>query len=375
MSKIKKIIYSIATLSGTTVGVGIFSLPYITSKVGFLVMAGYFFILGIIVILIHSLFGKLALATPDFKRLPGFAKFYLGKWGERIASVSAILGTFGVILAYFIVGGEFLQALLSPILHIESNLFYTLLYFTAGAALIFFGIKIIAQIEFWGLVSFFWVLIVIFIRARPIINPEYFVPVASDLNPFTFFLPYGAILFSLWGSTLIPEVEEMLGEDKKLLPTIIPIATLIPIGIYLFFVYLILGITGPATTESALTGLQNYFDGALVSLALFLGILTTFTSFITLGLTLKRVFWYDLKLNKNLAWAITCFPPLIIFLLGLKSFITVISLAGGLMLGIEGTLILLMYQKTQSKKALFLTLPLILLFLFGFFIELISFLK
>ena len=383
MPQTKKIIYSIATLAGTTVGVGLFSLPYLASKVGFLVMLAYFLVLGIIVTLIHLNFGKLAIATPDFKRLPGFAKFHLGKWGEKIAIVSSILGIFGAILAYLIVGGAFLESLLSPIINIEGNLFYTLLYFAAGAILIFFGIKIIAQIEALGLVLFFAVLILIFIRAYPLINIEEFLLPPAKLDISTFFLPYGAVLFSLWGAALIPEVEEMLGKDKKLLSKIIPIATLIPIIIYILFISLILGITGNQTTESALTGLRDYLGNGIVNLALFLGVLTTFTSFITLGLTLKQIFWYDLKIGKNISWLMTCFPPLIIFLLGLKSFIIVISLGGGVMLGVDGILILLMYQKfvlsktegLKNKKIWILTLPLILIFVIGLILEIFYFLN
>ena len=153
-----KLVYSIATLSGTIIGVGLFSLPYITSKVGVLVMLGYFLVLGALVILVHLFFGELSLKTPDYKRLPGFAKFHLGSWGEKIAIISTILGIFGAILAYLIVGGEFLTELFSPIFG-GGNLFWTIIYFLAGAILIFLGIKTIAKVEFWGLILFFLVLI------------------------------------------------------------------------------------------------------------------------------------------------------------------------------------------------------------------------
>ena len=139
-----KIIYAIATLSGTIIGVGLFSLPYITFKVGFWVMLGYFLVLGALVILVHLFFGELALKTPDFKRLPGFAKFHLGPWGEKAAVISTILGIFGAILAYLIVGGEFLTELMGPIFG-GGNLFWTIVYFLAGAILIFFGIKEIGR--------------------------------------------------------------------------------------------------------------------------------------------------------------------------------------------------------------------------------------
>ena len=364
-----KLIYAIATLSGTIIGVGLFALPYITLKVGFWIVLGYFLVLGALVILIHLFFGELALKTPDFKRLPGFVRIYLGKRSQIVAYISTILGLFGALLAYLIVGGEFFTELLSPIFG-GGSLFYTLFYFIIGAALIFFGIKAIAKVEFWGLVLFLIILLAIFFRGEPLIVTENLFPV-PDLS--YFFLPYGVILFSLWGAALIPEIEEMLGERKKMILKIIPIAILIPMAVYLFFIYLILGITGPQTTESALTGLRDVLGDGIVALALIFGLLTTFTSFIALGLTLKKVFWYDLNFTKNLAWAITCFIPLILFLIGVKSFILVIAVVGGVMLGIDGILILLMYRKINPRQIL--VYPLFLILFGGIIYEIIYFLK
>lgn len=377
--RISNRVYAIAVLSGTIIGVGLFALPYITLKVGFLIVFGYFLVLGALVILVHLFFGELALRTPDFKRLPGFAKFYLGKWGERVSYFSTIFGFFGAILAYLIVGGKFLAELLSPIFQLPPEIF-TFIYWLFGSFLIFFGIKAIAKVEFWGLILFFTILIVIFFRGMPFINLENLFIGNWELEARGWFLPYGIILFSLWGVSLIPEAEEILGKKKKMLLKIIPIAILIPMIIYLFFICLILGITGLKTTESALTGLREVLGGEIVSLILFFGILTTFTSFIALGLTLKKVFWYDLKLTKNLAWVITCFLPLFLFLIGIKEFIFVISFVGTVMLGIDGILILLMYHKLQVKsqklkvKSL-LIYPLFLVFLGGIIYQIIYFVK
>jgi len=374
-----KLIYAIATLSGTIIGVGIFALPYVTLKVGFWAILGYFLVLGTLVILIHLFFGELSLKTPDFKRLPGFAKIYLGNWGQIVAYISIILGIFGALLAYLIVGGEFFTELLSPILG-GNSLIYTLFYFIVGAALIFSGIKAIAKVEFWGLVLFFIILFAIFFRGESFITIENLFP-SPDFS--YAFLPYGVILFSLWGATLIPEVEEMLAptpnfgvgvkQKKKALRWIIPIAIFIPIIVYLFFIYLILGITGPQTTESALTGLRDVLGDGIVSLALCFGLLTTFTSFIALGLTLKKVFWYDLKIGKNIAFAITCFIPLVLFLIGIKQFIPIISFVGATMLGIDGILILLMYRKIKPKQIL--VYPLFLILFGGIIYEIIYFIK
>jgi len=366
----KKIIYAVAILSGTIIGVGLFSLPYITSKVGFWVMLGYFLVLGTLVIIVHLFFGELSLKTPDFKRLPGFAKIYLGNWGKNIAFISIILGLFGAMLAYLIVGGEFLTAALAPIFG-GSNLLYTIFYFILGSYLVYSGIRAIAKIEFWGLVLFFLILIVIFFKGFPYLKFANLFP-SPDLGQL--FLPYGAVLFSLWGAALIPEVEEMLGEQKRLLKKIIPIAILIPIFVYIFFIYLILGITGSQTTESALIGLKIFLGNKIAFLGLFFGVLATFTSFIALGVTLKKVFWYDLRIPHSLAWTLTCFLPLILFLIGIKSFISVISFVGAVVLGIDGILILLMYRKIRPERK-FLIYPLTLIFLGGIIYGVIYFVK
>jgi len=369
-AELKPFIYSVSTLSSTIIGVGLFSLPYITLKMGFWSMIGYFLVLGTLVLLIHYFFGELSLATPDRKRLPGFAKIYLGNWAEKLAYFSIILGIFGAILAYLIVGGEFLESFLAPFFG-GGNLFYTIFYFVLGAVAIFFGIKFISKIEFWGLILFFVVLIFVFLKERFLINIGNLF-LAQETKDF--FLPYGPVLFSLWGATLIPEVEEMLGKDKKLLKKAIILATFIPIIIYLFFIYIILGICGFQTTESALTGLRNFVGEEIVMLMLFFGILATFTSFISMSLTLRNVFWYDLKINKNLAFLVVCFFPLFLFLVGIKRFIPIISVVGGVMLGIDGILILLMYGKIRPEKK-FLTYPLILVFLAGILYEIIYFIK
>ncbi len=369
MSKLKTFIYALSVLSGTIIGVGFFSLPYITSRVGIGIMLGYFLVLGVLVVLIHLCFGELCLKTPDFKRLPGFAKLYLGNWGEKIAVISAIFGGLGIILAYLIVGSEFLKELLSPVF--GGNIFvYALFYFVAGAVLIYGGISAIAKVEFWGIILFFAILFIVFFESLSRIKLSNFA-IASDFKQF--FLPYGPILFSLWGIPLVPEAEETLGKNKRLFKILIPVAILIPVLIYFLFIFLILGITGSQTTESALAGLGNFLSPTLVSLTLLFGILTTFTSFIALGLTLRNVFNYDLKMSKGTSWLITCFVPLILFLAGIKSFIPIISFVGACLLGIDGILILLMYQKIKTGMRRILTYPLILALLGGIIYEIAYF--
>jgi len=376
MRNLKSIILPIATLTGMIIGVGFFALPYITLKVGLPVILIYFLILGIIVTIIHLIFGRLAVKTPDFKRFPGFVRFYLGEKAEKLALASSIIGGLGGLLAYLIVGSTFMKGLLSPFLNVGDNI-YIFIYFFLGSLFVFSGIKSISKLSFWFLSFFLLVLAVMFNHFSSMIQIDnLFLGSANTMKDY--FLPYGAILYSLWGVSLIPDVEEMLKGKKQLIGKTIFFATIIPIIIYLCFIYLILGLTGVNTTEMALAGLESYIGPQMISLLLILGILTTFTSYISSGLVLKKILIYDLEIKHGLAWAIACFIPLISLMAGLNNFIGIISLLGGVGLSLNGALILLMYKKSiniekGTNKKYFWFSPLILIFILGIIYELIYF--
>lgn len=368
----KNYILPIATISGSIIGVGFFSLPYIASKVGIWVMFFYFIFIGSIVLSIHLIFGEISLKTPDYKRFPGFVGIYLGNKLKIFSLFSTILGYFGVLLAYLIVGGGFLYALLYPVLG-QDQFFYTLIYFIASLIIIYFGISAISRFEFLALCFLFLSFVFIFFKGFSEFSLNNIFNTGSLNNFSNLFLPYGAIMFSLWGVGLIPQAEEMVKNNKKYLKKIIIISTLIPVIFYFLFVLMVLGITGNQTTESALVGLRNFLGNGVVSISLLVGVVITFSAFIIHGLNLKKIFIYDLGVKEKHALVITCFTPMILFLLGFNSFIGVISFIGGVLLGIDGIFILLMYKK--NKKSFWFIYPLFIVFLLGIVYEIFYFIK
>ncbi len=339
-------IYALATLSGTIIGVGLFVLPYIASQVGLWVMLGYFGVLGSIAILVHLLFAEVVMRTAGQHRLPGYAEIYLGKAGKIISLISVTLGLGGALFSYLVVGGNFFYELLSPFLG-GQLITYLIVYLIAGAILIYSDIRGISKIEFFGLILFFIVLITIYLKGVLFVRPEnLFTSVAFFKR--SLFLPYGPILFSLWGAALIPEITEMMQNRQKSLKKIIPLAIIIAGLTYLAFIFLVTGITGINTSESAIVGLKKYFGDGVIILGLIFGVLTTFTSYITLGLTLKKSFCYDLKIRPFIAWLAVCLGPFILYLLGLTDFLKVIGFIGGTTIGVEGIIIILAYHRAKS---------------------------
>lgn len=375
-------ILPVAVYSGGMIGVGFLALPYIATQVGIWLMLAYFVLVTFIIVVLTSVFCKISLKTPDFKRIPGFAEYYLGKWGKIVALSSMFFTGIGVLLVYLLVGSNFLFNAFSPFFS-GKILSYALIYFLLASVIIFFDIKAISRVELGVLVLLFLILIFVFVKSFFQIDIDNIFLTPENLGVKNMFLPYGALLFSLWGVGLMPEVEEMLRarrvssgsveNHKSKLSKIVVFSVLMVAVFYFLFMVFVLGIAGKSVDQTALTSLSNILGGGLSQIILFMGAVVTFTAFIAQGIIFKKILMYDLKIKSWQAFVITCFTPFVLFLLGFNSFVPIISLIGGVFLGITGFLILLMYKKIKGSK--FIIYPLSIVFLLGIIYEIIFFIK
>ena len=364
---------ALSVFIGTVIGVGIFGLPYVAYKAGFSIVLFYFLLMAGIAVLIHFLFAEICLATKGEHRFPGYVGRYFGSFWKRVTLLTGSIGICGSLLAYLIVGGEFLQSFFSPFFGGDS-LLYTLIFFGLGAYFVFRGIKSISQIEFVLLFVLFAILILFSVRAVPFINTDYF----SDINWEFAALPYGVILFSLWGMSIVPELKEILKGKRQELKKVIATGTLLSVLVYLIFIFIVLGVSGPNTSKTGMSGFINVVGNGTLVFGFLFGVITCFTSFLAVGLTLKKIFWYDFNVPKNIAWFITCFVPLGLFLIGFKEFIDIIGLVGALTIGIDGMIIIFLYRKFLQQKRSQAMNPLIylagLVFVLGIGLEVFYFL-
>lgn len=111
----KNYVSSIAILVSAVVGVGMFTLPYVGMKAGILTMIFYFLVLGAVQHWFHKLYAEIVLSTKKQHRLPGYAEKYLGIKSKRLLLVLTMFAGYGALLAYTIIGGDFLFQLLSPL--------------------------------------------------------------------------------------------------------------------------------------------------------------------------------------------------------------------------------------------------------------------
>jgi len=341
----KNFLFALSILVGTIVGAGIFGIPYVVSKSGIIPGFFYFLILGGAVLLIHLFFGEIVLRTKEKSRLPGFTQKYLGKWGKIFITISVVVGITGALLAYLILGGEFLRILFSSFLNL-SEVQFTLIFWLALSYFIFRGIKLIAPAEFFTNLLFFFVIIIILGFCFPKVD----LANISVFNLPNVFLPFGIILFSLIGWPAIAEICGFLKnpEEKKEIKKIIILSLIIVIVLYLFFTLAVVGVAGENVSQDTLSGLLPFFGPGIVFLVALAALITLADSFLALGLYLKNTFIYDLKLSKTISTIMTCGLPLLLFLIGFRSFIATIGFVGTIIGVIEGIIIILIFKKAKT---------------------------
>ncbi len=335
--------YATAVLIGTIVGAGIFGIPFVVAQSGFLIGAIFLLVLTGITLLIHLIYGEIVCRTKEKHRLVGYAEHYLGNPGKIVATIALVFGLYGALLVYIIISGEFLSMIFTPFFG-GSPFIYSLIFLAIGALVIFKDLILVKKLELG--MSLFLILIVflIFFFGLPHLD-------LSNLKTIDFkylFLPYGIILWALAGNSAIPEAREIVRTEGQKYKKIIVLGTIIPAILYFLFMFIVVGITGKFTTPEAIEGLSAFLGGGVIVLGAIFGLFAAMSSFFVIGIAIKKIFWYDYKINKTLSWILACSVPLLGFLLGLKEFIPIIGFLGVILGAIEGTITILIYKKAKK---------------------------
>lgn len=342
-----RLIIAITTLIGTIVGAGILGIPYVIAKAGFLYGLLLIVLMGTAFVFLNLFTGEIVLRTRKQFQLSGYANKYLGSTGKKIMTFSMGVVIYGALTAYLIGEG----ATWHSILGFGSPLLYSLIFFVMATIIVYKGIKTTGKAELLLIGLLFFVVLLMGIFSFDKISAH---NLDTKFNPAFFFLPYGVILFALMGSPGIPEMQEVLGKNRKLLKKAIILGSTIPVVLYIFFTVIIVGIVGLENFELlepnqriATIALQIYTQPLLGFFANLLAVLAMFTSYLTLGTALTEVYEYDYKLSRKVAFLLTFPLPLLIVLLNLTTFFTVIGISGAVAGGLEGILIILMFWKAK----------------------------
>jgi len=341
----KRFALATAALVGTLLGVGMFGVPYAIGQVGLVLALVYFVFLGGSQMLQSLFFAEAAIACDERFRLAGLARKYLGKRVGYVAAAASILGFWGAIIAYILVGGTFLHMLLSPVLGGEP-FHYQLIWGVLGAAAIYFGMGFVEKINFVATVALAVTLLLIIGLAVPHVRVD---NLLAQVSGGDLFLPYGVILFALAGASSIPEMEDIMAGKHRGFRKAVIVGMLIAIVITALFGFAVYGVTGQATTEDALSGLQVAMGNGITVLAAVVGFLAIATSYFIMGLSLRETFEYDYRMHVVPAWLLAVGAPIAIVLLGASDFIQVIGFTGAVFGGVTAVVVSLLYIAVTKR--------------------------
>ncbi len=343
----KEVYEAIATLIGTVIGAGVLGIPYVVASAGFLTGLIVIFVICWAVTMMYLYYGEIVLRTKSIHQLTGYAEIYLGKYGKWLAAFSMIVGIYGALIAYILGVGESLKVIFGG-----SLISFIILFFVFVALLIYLGLTAIEWSEVILMSMVVGTMVIISLLAAPSVNLNNL----NHLNLANILLPYGVIVFAFLGTSAIPEMREELVKNEKHLKKAILIGMLVPLVLYSVFTCVVVGVVGVngfsilgENERIATVALGSFVGEHIFLLGNIFAVLAMSTSFLVLGLALKEMFMYDYKINKNIAWALTCFIPFTIALSKITNFIQIIGLTGALTGGINACLIVLMFWEAKKK--------------------------
>jgi amino acid permease len=354
---------SSAIIVAASIGSGIFALPYVFYRAGWLLCLIYFAVLVAIVSVAHAVYLRTLEKVGEKERLLGLARKYFGKAGFWAGFLAIVIGLLLSFVIFLILGAQFVRLIIPSLPPLAAIMLFWFLI----AAPVFLRDRRAMSFEIFGVFLIVAVIIFVFISSQlaPVLRE---IPAIDFSN---FFLPFGAILFSLAGWTGVEPIYEL---RKKLMTLgVSRTSSVAPLVIGTFFVALLyvmfaIGILVSASsiTTDTVSGLASWSVWKKDIIAIF-GLLALWTVSISLSREIRNALEKDLKWNHVVSRMIIIGLPLAVVLSGFNNFLVIIAITGGVFLSIQYLLIVSVGRRVLelSTAQKFLLDAVALVFLFA----------
>ncbi len=342
--KDRKLWYAVATLVGSTVGVGFYGIPFALQKATFGVGLIFFVFVSGMILISNLLYGEVVLRTHRRHQFVGYVRTYLGPWARRINTFNFWIAVYGALTGILIIAGQFLTTIFAAILPF-SPVFWSTVFVIGISLVVFAGLRTVSRVDVIMMVAFAMIVVLIALVGIPHFS------ISSFNIGFTkfWFLPFGVMLFALNGLAGIPLMRELLVGRERLLRRGIVLGTLIPIIFYLLFAFIVVGVSGDVTSPDAISGLRVSLGLWIVVIGSVLGFFTSSTIFLNLATALKESLHQDFKFSDRWSWIFVALVPYLLFLSGVRNFIDVIGVVGGVAVSIDTILLIFVYVQARRK--------------------------
>ena len=362
MKKTNRLIGGILLVAGTSIGAGMLALPVVTSFAGFVPS---FFTLAFCWLLMYftaHLILEVNLACPGDANMITMANRTLGAAGRIICWVTYLLLLYSLTAAY--------TAGCSPLfLYLLKNLFGPQVPDWTGpfpllilfGFFVYFGTRTVDYVNRLLMIGLTVAYLALILFLPPHVDGNNL----SVISPTSTWIAIPVIFTSYGFHIVIPSLSTYLHHNAKKLRLTILIGSLLPLFVYLVWVFLVLGVVPQSELRAAWEGgqsatvpLASLLDNPWIStlanafaffamITSFLGVSLSLSDFLGDGLKLHRFTW-----GRELACVITFFPPLLFVLTYSRGFLLALQYAGLFVAILLGILPALMAWKLPQFKRL-----------------------
>ncbi|NCN52964.1 hypothetical protein GW950_00695 [Candidatus Wolfebacteria bacterium] len=329
-------------LAGTLIGAGVFSLPFVFNESGMGTGLFYMAFLTIFFTFIHLLYADMAIRTPGEHRFVSYSQMYLGNMGFWLAIFMGLIQLLIVLAIYLILSPSFSG------LFIDNNTFYQLLVFwIVGSLGVLLNIERVAFIEFLITVGIIFIILLTFFFGIQDISLK---DINWNFNLYNF-MTVGPILFSLSGIVAIPEMISYFRASRtplSLLKKSIYWGIGASVILYILFILGIFGLSSTISGDAVSTLIESTPTGVVIAIGI-LGILSLLSSYIVVGLDVRRVLQYDLLFSSTFSKLVVIFVPILLYLLGVKNFVNSVDFVGRVFLPLEAIFVIFIWRNANKK--------------------------
>jgi len=318
---------SAGLIAGTSLGAGIFALPYLASSAGIVQVALYLLVLGALVTYAHTLYWRVLRDQPAETHLLELVRVHFSAGAAKATFIATILGLVFTLSAYLVLGSTFAASILGL------SIPYALLLFWAACSLpLLLRLRRLVQVEL-AVTALLGLLIIVLFATVPVSLARF------PTGGWAFSLiPFGPILFALAGWTAIePALAAVRGRRGYRRIALGWGTGLVAVSYVLFA--LSLGSAGDPVTTDTISGVLH-LPGWQVGALFALGLAAIVTSYLPMILEVKNAFRRGLGWPRSWAFPVAVFLPYLLVLAGFDSFLSSLELVGGVFLAAQYVAIL-----------------------------------
>ncbi|MEN9341926.1 MAG: Transrane amino acid transporter protein [Candidatus Parcubacteria bacterium] len=339
MNKATAITTSILFVVGSTLGAGIFALPFVVVRSGWIASLLWVLVTIAVIGYCQVAYARTLQTDGSGRRLLGLLEKEYGNTVARIGFIAIIIGLMLTLVIYLVLIPQFVELLMSGV----PAKIISIVFWAFVSMPLLFRLRRLVGVEIAATVMMVATIIILALQTGPISAA---LETIHQQTKSDFFMAFAPFMFALAGWTAVEPVVDLakrLRHKQEIVRNIILIGVVISALLYGLFVLVVLS-SGVPVTADTISGLGGWGMIQKIIIAI-VGIAAIATSYLPVGLEIENALQRDLRRSRAASVLLVIFFPLFLVLSGLTNFLKIVELVGAVFVGIQYVCIILVARK------------------------------